>query len=35
MLTDFDAGAMVIVPAGDGALLRVPVRSLLPLPYQR
>ena len=35
MLTDFDAGAWVIVPAGDGALLRVPVRSLLPLPYQR
>jgi cytidine deaminase len=35
MLTDFDAGASVIVPAGNGALLRVPVRSLLPLPYQR
>jgi cytidine deaminase len=35
MLTDFDAGAWVIVPAGDGALWRVPVRSLLPLPYQR
>jgi len=35
MLTDFDAAAHVIVPAGDGMLLRVPVRSLLPLPYQR
>ncbi len=35
MLTDFDAGASVIVPAGNGALLRVPIRSLLPLPYQR
>jgi cytidine deaminase len=35
MLTDFDAGAHVIVPAGGGTLLRVPVRSLLPLPYQR
>jgi cytidine deaminase len=35
MLTDFDASASVIVPAGNGTLLRVPVRSLLPLPYQR
>jgi cytidine deaminase len=35
MIMDFDAGAFVIVPAGAGALLRVPVRSLLPLPYQR
>lgn len=35
MLVDFDAAAEVIVPAGDGTLMRVPVRALLPLPYQR
>jgi len=34
MLTDFDPGADVIVPLA-GALRRVPVRLLLPLPYQR
>jgi cytidine deaminase len=34
MLTDFDSGAEVIVPIGQ-ALRRVPLRSLLPLPYQR
>lgn len=33
-LMDYDPGAMVIVPTADG-LRRVPVRSLLPLPYQR
>ena len=33
-LTDYDPGAMVIVPTPDG-LRRVPVRSLLPVPYQR
>jgi cytidine deaminase len=34
MLMDFDPLAWVIVPVGD-ELRRVPVRSLLPLPYQR
>ena len=34
MLTDFDPGADVIVPLA-GALRRVPLRLLLPLPYQR
>ncbi len=34
MLVDFDPDADVIVPGG-GALMRVPVRALLPLPYQR
>ncbi len=34
MLTDFDAAADVIVPGPDGPY-RVPVRVLLPLPYQR
>lgn len=33
-LLDFDRDAMVIVPTEEG-LLRVPVRSLLPVPYQR
>lgn len=33
-LLDFDPEAIVIVPTADG-LRRVPVRSLLPLPYQR
>ena len=34
MLTDFDPGADVIVPGPDGPV-RMPVRLLLPLPYQR
>jgi cytidine deaminase len=34
MLTDFDADAEVIVPTAAG-LRKVPVRMLLPLPYQR
>ena len=34
MLTDFDPAADVIVP-GLGTLVRMPVRLLLPLPYQR
>ena len=34
MLTDFDPAAEVIVPGPDGPY-RVPVRVLLPLPYQR
>ncbi len=34
MLTDFDPAADVIVRQ-DGALVRMPVRVLLPLPYQR
>lgn len=33
-LMDFDRDAMVIVPTADG-LRRVPIRSLLPVPYQR
>ena len=33
-LTDYDPHAMVIVSTPDG-LRRVPVRTLLPLPYQR
>lgn len=33
-LVDFDAGAFVIVDGGAG-LIKVPVRSLLPLPYRR
>ncbi len=33
-LTDYDKDAMVIVSTPDG-LRRVPVRTLLPLPYQR
>lgn len=33
-LLDFDKLAMVIVPTSDG-LRRVPMRSLLPFPYQR
>lgn len=33
-LMDFDSDAMIIVPTAEG-LRRVPVRSLLPLPYQR
>ncbi len=34
MLMDFDPDAEIIVPAA-GGLVRVPVRVLLPLPYQR
>jgi cytidine deaminase len=34
MLTDFDPAADVIVSGPDG-LMRVPVRTLLPMPYQR
>jgi cytidine deaminase len=34
MLTDFDAGADIIVPTA-GGLRRMPLRLLLPLPYQR
>jgi cytidine deaminase len=34
MLTDFDAGAMIIVPTASG-LRKVPVQFLLPVPYQR
>jgi cytidine deaminase len=34
MLTDFDPDARVIVPSATG-LRTVPLRSLLPLPYQR
>jgi hypothetical protein len=34
MLMDFDPEAEIIVPGADG-LVRVPVRALLPLPYQR
>jgi hypothetical protein len=34
MLTDFDAGAEVIVPMA-GGLRRVKLSALLPLPYQR
>ena len=34
MLTDFDPNADVIVPV-PGGLARMPVRVLLPLPYQR
>ncbi len=33
-LVDFDAGAFVIVDTGAG-LRKVPVRTLLPLPYRR
>jgi cytidine deaminase len=33
-LTDYDPGTMVIVSTADG-LRRIPVRSLLPYPYQR
>ena len=33
-LTDYDPEAMVIVPTESG-LRRVPIRTLLPLPYQR
>lgn len=33
-LTDYDAAALVIVTTPEG-LRKVPVRSLLPLPYQR
>jgi cytidine deaminase len=33
-LLDYDPGAMVIVPTVDG-LRRVPVRTLLPIAYQR
>ena len=34
MLFDFDRDATVIIPSG-GTLSRVPVRDLLPFPYQR
>ncbi len=34
MLTDFDAEADVIVPTTSG-LMRLPIRALLPWPYQR
>ena len=34
MLTDFDPEALVIVPSPSG-LRKVPVRLLLPVPYQR
>jgi cytidine deaminase len=34
MLIDFDADAEVIVPTASG-LRKMPVRALLPLPYQR
>lgn len=33
-LLDYDREAMVIVPTAEG-LRRVPIRSLLPVPYQR
>ena len=33
-LTDYDPAAMVIIPTAAG-LRRVPVRTLLPYPYQR
>jgi cytidine deaminase len=35
MLMDFDPAAAVIVPDARGELMRVGVRALLPLPYQR
>ena len=39
MMMDFDPDAEVIVPGRSGlmpsGLMRVPVRALLPLPYQR
>ena len=34
MLTDYDPAAEVIMPGAEGPL-RMPVRLLLPLPYQR
>ena len=34
MLTDYDPAAEVIMPGADGPV-RMPVRLLLPLPYQR
>jgi cytidine deaminase len=34
MLTDFDPAADIIVPGADGPV-RMPLRVLLPLPYQR
>ena len=34
MLTDYDPAAEVIMPGGEGPV-RMPVRLLLPLPYQR
>jgi cytidine deaminase len=34
MFMDFDPDAEVVVP-GQNGLMRVPVRALLPLPYQR
>lgn len=34
MLTDFDSLAEIIVPTADGPR-RMPVRALLPFPYQR
>lgn len=35
MITDYAPEAMVIVPGPDGALVKLPVGVLLPVPYQR
>ncbi len=35
LLMDYEPDALVIVPGVDGALVKVPARMLLPLPYRR
>ena len=35
MIADYAPGAEVIVPGPDGAPLKLPIATLLPLPYQR
>lgn len=35
MITDYAPDAQVIVPGPDGAPLKLPIATLLPLPYQR
>ena len=35
LLVDYDPEALVIAPAVDGTLLKLPSRLLLPLPYRR
>jgi cytidine deaminase len=35
MITDYAPDALVIVPGADGAPVKLPIATLLPLPYRR
>ena len=35
MITDYAPSAQVIVPGPDGSALKLPIATLLPLPYRR